>query len=70
MPLYEYRCRGCGVRFERLVRSTSSSSTGGTATAQQPAILCPKCQSDQVERLLSAFARTSTACTPTPGGGG
>ena len=69
MPLYEYRCRCCGARFERLVRSTASASTSGTA-APQPTVICPQCQSSQVERLLSAFARPAPACAPMPGGGG
>ena len=67
MPLYEYRCRSCGARFERLVR-------GGAATADangsQPAIACPQCDSAEVKRLLSAFARTAPACDPLPSGGG
>jgi putative FmdB family regulatory protein len=69
MPLYEYRCQCCGARFERLVRSTAGASTSGTATPQL-AVVCPQCQSAQVERLLSVFARTAPACAPTPSGGG
>jgi putative FmdB family regulatory protein len=64
MPLYEYRCQCCGERFERLVRTV----TGDRAI--QPAVVCPRCRSEQVERLLSAFARTSPACTPAPSGAG
>ena len=40
MPLYEYTCRGCGNRFELLVRR-----------ADVPA--CPSCGSDDLEKLLS-----------------
>ena len=68
MPLYEYRCRDCGARFERLVRSTSAADASDTVAAR-PAIVCPTCESAQVERLLSAFARTAPACAPSPGGG-
>ena len=72
MPLYEYRCQQCGERFEHLVRGTTSvsaSPTTGVAPAT-PAIVCPRCRSGDVSRLLSAFARTGPACAPTPSGGG
>jgi putative FmdB family regulatory protein len=64
MPMFEYRCQCCGERFERLVR-TPIGDRGG-----QPAVVCPRCQSEQVERLLSAFARTMPACAPMPSGAG
>jgi putative FmdB family regulatory protein len=41
MPIYEYRCRDCNVRFEMLVRA-------GTA------ITCPHCGSSSLDKLLSA----------------
>ena len=47
MPLYEYRCAGCGHGFEVLVLKAS-----------QP-IACPCCASESVERLLSMFAVSS-----------
>jgi putative FmdB family regulatory protein len=40
MPIFEYHCRGCEHDFELLVLK-------GTA------IECPKCQSADLERLLS-----------------
>ena len=40
MPIYEYECRGCHHQFEQIVR-----------TGDVPA--CPKCQSGDLERLLS-----------------
>lgn len=46
MPIYEYRCRGCGHEFEQLVR------TGGT-----PA--CPACEGHELERLLSQVSISS-----------
>lgn len=46
MPLYEYRCRGCGHQFEALVR-----------TGDAPA--CPACKSADLEQLLSMFAVSS-----------
>ena len=43
MPIYEYLCRACRHEFEQLLR------TGDT-----PA--CPKCQGQDLERLLSHLA--------------
>jgi putative FmdB family regulatory protein len=43
MPIYEYRCRDCGERFEELT----------AADAADPA--CPRC-GGETERLLSAQA--------------
>ena len=46
MPLYEYRCAGCGSEFELLIR--------GSATP-----VCPSCGSVDLERILSMFAVSS-----------
>jgi putative FmdB family regulatory protein len=46
MPLYEFDCRGCGHRFETLVR-----------TGDVPA--CPSCSSTDLERILSLFGVSS-----------
>lgn len=46
MPIYEYKCRGCGHRFEALVR-------GSVVPA------CPSCQGQDLEQLLSLFAVSS-----------
>ena len=43
MPIYEYRCRGCGHQFEAIVRQG----------AQPP---CPSCHGVDLERLISLFA--------------
>jgi putative FmdB family regulatory protein len=48
MPLYEYVCRSCKHEFEALVRP------------QDPPPQCKSCQSQDLERLLSA-ASMSTA---------
>lgn len=50
MPLYEYECRGCGHRFEALVRSSDT---------EKPA--CPACQGRDLEQMLSLFAVSSDA---------
>lgn len=44
MPIYEYRCRGCGQEFEKYVSSAPST-----------AVACPACASDAITRKLSVF---------------
>ena len=68
MPLYEYECDLCGVRFERVQRVT-----------EDPARVCPEC-GGQVRRLIqpvgiifkgSGFYVTdhrAKSSTATPGG--
>jgi len=46
MPIYEYRCNDCSHTFQ-LFQSVGSRGEGVT---------CPKCSSDRIEPLLSAFA--------------
>lgn len=43
MPIFEYRCQGCGQEFETLVRT-------GTVPA------CPACKSETLERMISVPA--------------
>jgi putative FmdB family regulatory protein len=40
MPIYEFSCRSCGHQFEALVRSSTVP-------------VCPQCQNEDLERLLS-----------------
>jgi putative FmdB family regulatory protein len=46
MPLYEYRCAGCGEQFEQLRRMSEADVD----------VICPKCKSEEVQRMLSTFA--------------
>jgi putative FmdB family regulatory protein len=46
MPLFEFRCRGCGHQFEALVRGVAAPA-------------CPACESDDLERLISLFGVSS-----------
>ena len=46
MPIYEYKCRKCGNDFELLVFKTTVAA-------------CPKCQSQELEQLLTGFAVSS-----------
>ncbi len=50
MPVYEYRCEGCGWEFERLLSREQ-------AEAPQA---CPKCKSTKTVRKLSTFCSRST----------
>ncbi len=45
MPLYEYQCKSCGHRFEKIQRFSD-----------EPIRECPKCHKPEAERLLSAPA--------------
>jgi putative FmdB family regulatory protein len=64
MPIYDYRCTGCGAQFEQLVRGEEQ-------------VMCPRCSSPELDRLLSLPARRTTGrkqsdysrLGPPPGGG-
>src|SRR2546428_11474041 len=61
MPIYEYRCRGCGDDFEKYVHGPSAK------------VACPTCQSGDITRKLSVFGLKSDGGfmpAPTGGGGG
>ncbi|MDP9121121.1 MAG: zinc ribbon domain-containing protein, partial [Acidobacteriota bacterium] len=51
MPLYEYRCRGCGDRFEILQR------LGGGAAG----LSCPHCEGHELDKQFSTFATTGVS---------
>jgi len=53
MPIYEYRCKECGEKFEKLVRFSTSTSE----------IECPKCGGRKVEKLISAFSTRAPSTT-------
>ena len=53
MPLYEFQCKGCGHEFEDLVLGSSCP-------------VCPSCNGQRLERLLSVFAVNGTADDPMP----
>ncbi len=43
MPIFEYVCRQCGDRFEKIVVTTSR-------------VACPSCHSEEIEKQLSVFS--------------
>ena len=58
MPLYEYRCAGCGHEFEALVRVGEADSAG-----------CPTCDEGPVRRLFSVVAAFRPGGEPLRRGG-
>ena len=66
MPMYEFVCRECNIRFEELVFSASSPLDD---------IVCPECGSGKVEKLISAASFSGVSdtaggsCGPLPSGG-
>jgi putative FmdB family regulatory protein len=55
VPIYEYRCRTCGLEFETLVRGI-----------EQPA--CAECGSSDLERCLSLFGVSTESTRQTSRG--
>jgi putative FmdB family regulatory protein len=53
MPIYEYKCPDCGVKFEIL--------RGITSTNEE--IKCPKCGAEKPERQLSAVCGPASGST-------
>jgi putative FmdB family regulatory protein len=47
MPMYDYHCRSCNHEFEELIYSSAESDED---------IVCPECNTNNSERLLSAPA--------------
>ncbi len=61
MPLFEFKCRDCGATFEKIVPSSNTR------------VVCRKCESSKVEKLLSVFAvggasRSAASLEPGPCG--
>ena len=46
MPIYEYSCRDCGTRFEKLLRRAEDARD----------LACPSCGQTQIQQELSVFA--------------
>ena len=52
MPIYEYRCQNCNHVFEELIFSSLT---------KDEEIICPKCNQNTAEKMMSAFSSTGTA---------
>jgi putative FmdB family regulatory protein len=59
MPIYEFKCRKCGLQFETL---TSSSEDGS-------GLKCPECGEPKPEKLMSKFSASGTESKASGGGG-
>lgn len=58
MPIYEYRCDMCQNIFEVLTSASAAEK-----------VLCSKCGSDKVKKLISAGSFLRSAGTPLPSAG-
>jgi len=59
MPIYEYRCQECKKLFETIVTSTEIPAE----------VICPKCDSDNVKKTISASSfRISSGSSSIPSG--
>ena len=56
MPIYEYRCKTCGAASEFL-----------TSLNNEEEIMCKKCGSKEMERLMSAASFLGKAAERVPG---
>ena len=56
MPIYEYRCKNCQHKFEKLVTGSEK-------------VKCPRCGKGKLERLFSVFGvKSGEKFTPSSGG--
>jgi putative FmdB family regulatory protein len=58
VPLYEYRCAGCGERFEVLQRLGEGAA----------GLRCPRCGAEGPTRQLSTFAAGAASSTASSSG--
>jgi putative FmdB family regulatory protein len=58
MPIYEYECENCHHCFEKLVFNEKD----------EKGIICEKCGSEKIVRLMSASVIAGPGCLKTPGG--
>ena len=56
MPIFEFKCKDCGEKFEKLLFSSDKDK-----------IKCPKCNSENVNKVFSVFSSkaTSSSCAST-----
>ena len=51
MPIYEYRCKHCGAKFDKLVKLSTKTSD----------VECPKCGEHKAEKSVSLFGTSGAA---------
>ncbi len=56
MPLFEFICKKCGKKFEKLVFSTDTEK-----------LSCPECKSENVEKQFSTFSANSSGSSKSSG---
>ncbi|MCH8067881.1 MAG: zinc ribbon domain-containing protein [Candidatus Marinimicrobia bacterium] len=56
MPMYDYRCKQCGDKFEELIFSWN----------KEKEIICPNCSSKDAERLIGAPVSIGTSSRSFP----
>ena len=52
MPMFEYQCEECSYIFEELIFGVNATNE----------ISCPKCKSENTEKLMSAPSIGSSSC--------
>ena len=58
MPVYEYRCKGCGKVSEKFVRSSQ----------EEESLSCAFCGHKELERQFSCFSSGGSTSAGGPGG--
>ncbi len=59
MPIYEFKCRDCSKKFETILTSSAKIST----------VVCPKCESKNIKKTISASSyRLASSSSAIPAG--
>ena len=58
MPIFEYKCKGCGEKFDYLHKSSSNIES----------VNCPACGSEDNKKLLSSFSASIGGSSSYSGG--
>ncbi|MBO8138576.1 MAG: zinc ribbon domain-containing protein [Desulfotomaculum sp.] len=59
MPTYDFKCKDCGNKFTVIV-----------SISEKDKVKCPKCQSSNIQQLLTGFFTKGSSCGSTEQGGG
>jgi len=57
MPVFEYKCSGCGNKFDVYHKSSGNMEE----------VVCPKCNSKESKKLFSTFAASVGSSSPSEG---